>query len=156
LPSQQKANYLTKKRTMCVCVCVSLSTPVRVERLGVVALPHAPHHPPSAAASGLTAAPRRRGRKGCGERRCLAAPVRPLHLSEPRLSATATLLTLAHSSKRCEKRLGSACRSHRCACTGRTAPLASPQVPRTLPGPGVLGCMTESACPEVSTSTCPR
>jgi hypothetical protein len=24
---------------MCVCVCVSLSTPVRVERLGVVALP---------------------------------------------------------------------------------------------------------------------
>ena len=24
---------------MCVCVCVSLSTPIRVERLGVVALP---------------------------------------------------------------------------------------------------------------------
>jgi hypothetical protein len=111
------------------------------------ALQHAPHHPPSAPASGLTAAPGRRGRKECYGRGCLAAPVAPLHPSEPRLSATAMagLLTLAHSSKRCEKRLGSACRSCCCACTGRTTPLAPPQRPRTLPGSGVSGCMTDSA-----------
>jgi hypothetical protein len=40
---------------------------------------------------------------------------------------------------------GSACRGCRCACTGRTAPLAPPQGPRKLPGSGVSGCMTDSA-----------
>jgi hypothetical protein len=51
------------------------------------ALQHAPHHPPSAPASGLTAALGRRGRKECHGGGCLAAPVAPLHPSAPRLSA---------------------------------------------------------------------
>jgi hypothetical protein len=119
------------------CPCRRADLPKIASWVWEAALQHAPHHPPSAPASGLTAAPGRRGRKECHGRGCLAAPVAPLHPSEPRLSAMAGLLTLAHSSKRCEKRLGSACRGCRCACTGRTAPLAPPQGPRTLPGSGV-------------------
>jgi hypothetical protein len=39
LPSQHKANYLTKKRTMCVCVCVPLLPPILFKDLRVVTPP---------------------------------------------------------------------------------------------------------------------
>eukprot|EP01049_Picozoa_sp_SAG25_P007303 SAG25_NODE_589_length_6722_cov_19.193417_1_plen_171_part_00 len=87
--------------------------------------------------------------QGTGQRRlqrCLARGRRTL----------AGLLTLAHSSKRCEKRLGSACRGCRCACTGRTTPLASLQRCRFLPRYARTEGTADSASPQVSTSTCPR